>query len=133
MCKECGSQIVGLRADAVFCGKKCREKAQRRRDKQRHLDYYHANKKRQKDRTLLRKYGITLDEYNQMMVYQSDRCATCLTDDKGGKQYWLVDHDHATGKVRGLLCTRCNSMLGQALDDPDTLRAAASYLEVSGV
>lgn len=41
-----------------------------------------------------------------------------------------IDHDHATGKARGLLCTKCNLLLGLALESPVTLRSAASYLEV---
>ncbi len=77
-------------------------------------------------------YGITLDDYNLMMVYQSDRCASCLTDDKGGKDYWYVDHNHETGEVRGLLCNRCNRVEGMMGSDADDLRALADYVEAGG-
>lgn len=75
------------------------------------------------------KYGITIDTYNYMMVMQSDRCAICLTDDKGDRyDFWCVDHDHTTGKVRGLLCHPCNTALGKFQDDQLILSAAVEYL-----
>lgn len=75
-------------------------------------------------------YGVTTDQYNHMMVMQSDRCAICLTDEKPRYGYWHIDHDHQTGKVRGLLCEHCNHGLGKFSDDADNMRAAIKYLEV---
>lgn len=58
---------------------------------------------------LKRRYGITLDEYSRMLAEQNGVCKICQTE----KQKALhVDHDHATGRVRGLLCASCNSILG---------------------
>lgn len=76
-------------------------------------------------------YGMTQDQFNEMLESQGGACAIC------GSSEWLgtkdhvphVDHDHVTGKVRGLLCGDCNLMLGKAKDDPARLRAAADYLE----
>lgn len=70
------------------------------------------------------RYGISAAEYRQMLKDQNRKCKIC------GKQIKLViDHNHKTGKVRGLLCARCNHMLGHARDNPLILRAGAIYLE----
>src|SRR5579859_6165169 len=60
---------------------------------------------------LMRKFGITLEQYDAMLVEQGGRCAACGTDEPGGMGSFHVDHCHATGKVRKLLCVRCNSCL----------------------
>lgn len=76
------------------------------------------------------RYGISLEQYNEMVVAQDGRCAICRgPPTRNGRLY--VDHDHKTGKVRGLLCWEDNLVLGQAKDSPERLRAAAEYLERS--
>jgi hypothetical protein len=76
------------------------------------------------------RYGITGDDYMEMVRQQGDRCAICgTTDPGGGNGRWCVDHCHDSLKVRGLLCTSCNTGLGYYRDDPELLRAAADYLE----
>lgn len=78
-----------------------------------------------------RRYGCTLEQYNQMLITQSGKCAICDTlhnpAEKKGRLY--VDHDHDTGAVRALLCKHCNSMLGYAKDSVETLEKAISYLK----
>lgn len=73
-------------------------------------------------------FGITIADYERMLVEQNGVCAICCRKCKTGKRL-AVDHDHATGEVRGLLCTNCNQGLGKYRDDPLLLRTAASYLE----
>ena len=66
-----------------------------------------------------------------MAEQQNNRCAICGTDDPNGKSHrgtWFVDHCHNTGAVRGLLCIRCNSVLGMARDRIEVLEAAITYL-----
>jgi hypothetical protein len=75
--------------------------------------------------TYKRKYGITLDEYDAMWSVQNGTCLIC--DEHHDRLF--VDHDHATGEVRGLLCNQCNLCLGHARDTPELLRKAATYLE----
>jgi hypothetical protein len=77
------------------------------------------------------KYKITLADYDRLLAEQNGRCAICRTTDTGRKsdKYFHVDHDHATGVVRGLLCIRCNPGVGYFRDSPDLLRAAAEYVE----
>jgi hypothetical protein len=71
---------------------------------------------------------MTLDEYNAMLAEQGGVCAVCSRPPTSGISLH-VDHDHATGRIRGLLCFRCNNALGDLEDDPALLRAAARYLE----
>ena len=78
---------------------------------------------------VLRKYGLTLEQYDQMVLDQDDRCAICATTDKGrDRQHWSIDHCHATNKVRGLLCHTCNLGIGHLGDDAERVYAAAVYL-----
>jgi len=82
---------------------------------------------------LKHKFGITADQYDDMLARQDGKCAICgkpETDTiRWGKTARLaVDHDHLTGVVRGLLCRRCNQGIGKFEDDPDMLQAAADYL-----
>lgn len=80
-------------------------------------------------------FGITIDDYNQMVQKQGGLCAICKSPETGTNGRWemsilqlAVDHNHKTGKVRGLLCRRCNQALGKLEDDPALFEAAATYL-----
>lgn len=78
-----------------------------------------------------REYGITLAEYERLLVEQGGRCAICRR--RPGRRRLSVDHDHTTGRVRGLLCSDrpgCNSALARFDKDPKTARRAAAYLLV---
>lgn len=75
----------------------------------------------------LKHYGMTVAEFDARLEGQQGQCAICRGTDHNGRN-WCVDHDHATGKVRGILCAECNVMLGNAKDNPAILRAAARYL-----
>lgn len=81
----------------------------------------------------LRFYGITADQYAAMYERQAGLCAICDEPEtmtyRGNVKQLSVDHDHATGVVRGLLCAACNFALGKFRDNPALLRAAAHYLE----
>lgn len=77
----------------------------------------------------LREYGLTVEQYDAMLLSQGAVCAICGSAEAGGFGGRLpVDHDHTTGEVRGLLCHDCNAGLGRFADDPDRLLAAAAYL-----
>ncbi len=79
---------------------------------------------------LLTKFGITLGESERLLERQGGGCAVCgepIHDVRGFSPH--VDHDHASGQVRGILCFHCNAGLGQFNDDPMLLRRAAEYLE----
>lgn len=71
-------------------------------------------------------YGITLEQYNKMVVSQNGLCAIC--DKPPVDERLVVDHCHNTGKVRGLLCRLCNSGIGKLGDDVERLKRAVAYL-----
>lgn len=73
------------------------------------------------------KYGITPDDYERMLEQQGGGCAICGDPPPDGGSLH-VDHDHATGHVRSLLCFRCNAGLGQFRHDPGLLVQAAEYV-----
>jgi hypothetical protein len=75
----------------------------------------------------LRRYGLTPEEYDLMLVLQDGLCAICHRPPTDIKL--AVDHDHETGTVRGLLCPSCNNGLGRFRDDPALLTRAADYLK----
>jgi hypothetical protein len=74
-----------------------------------------------------RGYAFTQQEYFEMLERQGGRCAICRKISKGTGL--VIDHEHRSGKVRGLLCTKCNSGLGMFQDDPKRLTEAARYLK----
>lgn len=78
-------------------------------------------------------YGITLKQYEELAAAQGGRCAICHDEKFGrrGVRRFAVDHDHKTGKVRGLLCGRCNVGLG-LFDTEEKLLAAVAYLATGG-
>jgi Recombination endonuclease VII len=85
--------------------------------------------------TLNRKFNITTDAYERMFTKQRGCCAICrepetsINRKTGEIQILRVDHDHSTGAVRGLLCIRCNRMLGLSKDKTKILQSAILYLK----
>ncbi len=80
---------------------------------------------------LERVYGITSEEYRDILNRQGGRCAICLGDDPKSParvKHWYVDHCHSSGKVRGLLCNACNRALGNFGDSIENLERAILYL-----
>ncbi len=76
---------------------------------------------------LKRLFGLTVEEYDLLFALQGGMCAIC--SEKSVKKRLAVDHDHMTGRVRGLLCEACNQTLGKMRENPYFLRQAALYLE----
>lgn len=90
-------------------------------------------KAKRRDEYLRRRYGITQLDYEAMVAAQDGLCAICRRGPQPGRRGdgFHVDHCHATGVVRGLLCSPCNTALGTFGDDIDRLLAAADYLRVA--
>jgi len=83
----------------------------------------------QRKNRLLSVYGITAQDYQDMLHNQDYSCNICCTHVSELKRALSVDHDHATGKVRGLLCSKCNVGLGHFNDSLELLSSAYNYLE----
>ena len=77
------------------------------------------------------KYGISRSDYNEWFHSQNGACGICNIHQSELKNSLAVDHDHETGKVRGLLCTTCNTGLGKLGDSIEGLEAAIEYLKES--
>lgn len=86
------------------------------REKKRKREAYEKNTEHKlrlaRKSMLKRKYHITFEQFDRILVSQGGCCALCKTINPGGKGTWHVDHDHKTGVVRGLLCIACNVTLG---------------------
>ncbi len=72
-------------------------------------------------------YKISLSEWQALLAAQGDKCAACGTSEPGGRG-WQTDHCHTEGRVRGILCMWCNTGIGLAKENPDTLQAWIDYL-----
>ena len=85
---------------------------------------------------LKKRFGIAPEDYDAMLAKQGGKCALCDRSTPGGRwPRFHVDHCHATGRVRGLLCRSCNTALGALGDSPEAIRRALAYvqgLEVGG-
>lgn len=86
-------------------------------------------RKLHRERQVKHRYGITQDEYLRLFEKQQGRCAICGgTEPRCNGARLCVDHDHATGKVRGLLCTPCNLAAGYLADSAERAELLAAYL-----
>lgn len=123
--------ISGLRAQCKACsnlrGKQYRlayiehELARAKQYKKAHPEYGLKTK--------LNLYNITKEEYTALQEKQSNRCAICC---KQSTKSLAIDHDHKTGKVRGLLCFSCNIILGHVKDNIELLEHAIQYIKKNG-
>ena len=94
-------------------------------------DYYQKNKNKKKGYYYKKKYGITLEQKMEMVINQNSNCLICGEPFLESKNT-CVDHSHKTGKVRGILCRKCNAGLGQFKEDINIFRNALEYLEKNG-
>lgn len=84
---------------------------------------------------LLRTFGMTLSDYDKMLESQGNVCAICKEPETSKNRslnvrFLSVDHCHNSGKIRGLLCHRCNHLLGMSTDNIDILQEAIDYLKI---
>lgn len=113
-CKMCGSEFQPTAPSDFYCRSECTKKGYRNKYLQRH-------------------YGITLEQYNQMLVDQDYKCKICNGEGflmgKNHEMRLVVDHCHKHGHVRGLLCHNCNRALGLLQDSVEVSTKAVEYLK----
>lgn len=125
VCKNCGTEFSELdvkirQGGGKFCCNDCYKQYRKKHKK----DEKYLNRIYQKKT----KYNLTEEEYLGLFAKQENKCAICgveFTNNIKG----FVDHDHSTNQVRGLLCTKCNTLLGMANDNIEILENAIEYLK----
>lgn len=157
-CLDCGGLLVGTEIKRSYCNKcmRVRNKAYRSTEaaKQKEQEWRDANREKLRERSrewakanprprrstpekdrassIRRKYGLSPEDFQAKLQSQGGLCAICgntliLPPDKGSRLV-VVDHDHQTGAVRGLLCRLCNVGIGSLGDDITVIEAAVAYL-----
>lgn len=138
MCKECINEYkrswersnpeikAKAKARCIEWNKKNRKKSRENSKK-----YRIENKKRNRNKELMKKYGIDLMDYDSLYSYQNGKCAICQKScPSRGPDCLFVDHEHVGNmEVRGLLCRNCNTGIGMLKDDIQNLKNAIKYLE----
>lgn len=127
-CRRCGTAALALSFPrlkgtrrSVFCAECLRFRTKT-------SSHGHARDQAQRAKNI-RRYGLTLGGLETLLLFQGERCAICYTSEPGGYGSFHIDHDHATRKVRGLLCGRCNVGIGMFREDPALMAAASAYLD----
>ena len=130
-CMTCGEEKSIL--EFYFRDKKTgrRHSACKECDKARVKARHQANPERTRNNDLKRNYGITLEEHTKMYEEQNGRCAICGNEGNGKWEKLCVDHCHTTGKVRKLLCHKCNTALGLVGDNTQILHKMINYLSIN--
>ena len=138
LCKQCNTSFKPTRKDNVFCSLKCGSTYSHIKNKLKYdetkKDYYQKNLTGFRERMLKREYNLSINDYEKLLSDQNGNCKICglpeTSMNKYGVKNLAVDHCHTTGRVRGLLCSRCNRGLGYFKDDKVLLKKAIKYLEV---
>ncbi len=109
LCPDCGRDLPlsKFRHNYINC-LSCRQKEQ---DKKRWLGLK-VQEQSKRDRRIKRNYNLTPEQWNTIFISQEGKCAICGTHQENLKRKLVVDHDHITDRVRGLLCFRCNTLVG---------------------
>ncbi len=108
------------------------QKQYRLNNKEKIKQYCMNNKelrKQQRRKINLKQYGITPKQYNEIFNKQEGKCAICDKHQNEFKRALFVDHNHITNKIRGLLCSKCNFILGNANDSIELLEKTIKYLK----
>lgn len=148
-CRFCGKIFETNINEQIYCSKSCGDSTYRRFNKEKisiqKKNWYEENREQclaegkekrktfewkdsHRDWCYKKRYNMTLSEYNILFNNQNGCCAVCGTHQKELKKKLSVDHAHDTGKVRGLLCSNCNTGIGLFQDDVILLKQAIKYL-----
>lgn len=119
--EPCGKSLEGRRRNARYCS-----------DAHAAKYFRQENPGYQRKAKIKHYYGMSVEQFDTLLADQGGACGVCKEpepEDMGGRRaWWVIDHDHRTHKIRGILCNACNFGIGQFKDDPALLQAAANYL-----
>ena len=119
-CKDCRESGLPPTRPAPHPGPRCATH---------HREFRKAQKARNHDRMVQRTYGLAPGDYDRLLTAQGGRCAVTGCRATGKSKMLAVDHDHASGEVRGILCSSHNRLIGYNRDNPEAFRSLADYLE----
>lgn len=123
-----------LRRDKGYRERSCKgcryEQAKRNPNREKNVRKYRDSEKYaiSMRKSVVSKYGLTIEEYNQMYEAQGGLCAICQLPEARNNRMLSVDHCHKNGQVRALLCDNCNSILGRVKDSPEHAMSIYNYL-----
>lgn len=133
LCRKCSNtERYVLSRSCVVCVRRWALNF-RKRHPERYSEYYKCNKGRYNRNRQLKKYDMTEEQWQALFTKQGRRCAICSSTEATGNRGWQTDHCHASNKTRGILCLRCNTLLGLALNNPKILNAASQYLALANI
>jgi hypothetical protein len=133
-CKSCKNnrQKIYHIENKTYISEKQRERYSKPENKQKKKERQEKpeNKIRKKELHLKRLYGLSLKEHNEMLVRQNYKCKICKINEKDvGIKGLVVDHNHKTKQIRGLLCGPCNTAIGLLKEDIDIILRVLNYLK----
>lgn len=102
-------------------------KEYRKQNSEKIKGYARTYNKKHRRKITAKRYGLKLEQYDQMLEEQNGKCAVCLSVSKK----LVIDHDHKTNKIRKLLCPKCNTLLGLCNDNKNYLKKLINYLAVA--
>ena len=131
---DCKFGVSGVCKKCKNTSRKEQDRLHPERKKKWRKQSYQKNKDKAKEQYLVYHYGINLKEFEYLLQKQNNLCAICQKSEtvkhqSGTPKQLSVDHDHETGKIRGLLCYNCNRGIGHLQDNVEILKSAISYLE----
>lgn len=134
-CQECGSSFNGYRASDKFCCTSCRwrnrDKQPKRKEQKKiqNKAWRSWNFDYRRDYMLKYNYGISQEQYEELLAVQGGGCAICGKTPEEETKNLAVDHDHKTGEIFGILCISCNKHLVGNIREPSAFERAAEYLK----
>lgn len=139
-CAQCGEAFLALHKTGKYCSDYCRwrfyhltrseEKLKKRHEAMR--KWGQANWLKRRAYMLNYTYGITLEQYDELLKKQNDCCYICQKPETDFGKKLAVDHDHSTGEIFGLLCHICNKIIIGKCRDPVIFNRASDYLKKGG-
>lgn len=128
VCPECGRDFIISLINKKYCSNVCMVKFNKRLYYQNNKEKWAENWKRRTINRRIKQFGINEEEYNKMVDKVNNRCEICGRHTKELEKSLCIDHDHNTGKIRGLLCSDCNVAIGRFKDNINSIKNAIKYL-----